>query len=192
MLVRKKDNTLRFCVDYRALNEVTKPDKFPIPRIDDLLDQLGEARYFSTLDLAAGYWQIQVDEASQERTAFVTHQGLFEFRVMPFGLRNAPSVFQRVMQQILSGLNPADGQEFVEVYIDDVLIFSHTIEEHIDHLCLVLERLRNANLKLKPSKCHFLRQSLEYLGHIITPRGLKPNPKQLEAVQEFPVPTSVT
>ena len=192
VLVRKKDNTLRFCVDYRALNEVTKPDKFPIPRIDDLLDQLGKARYFSTLDLAAGYWQIQVDKTSQEKTAFVTHQGLFEFRVMPFGLTNAPSVFQRVMQQVLSGLNPPDGREFVEVYIDDVLIFSRTMEEHIDHLRQVLERLRKASLKLKPGKCHFLRQSLEYLGHIITPTGLKPNPKQLEAVQEFPVPNSVT
>ena len=96
------------------------------------------------------------------------------------------------MQQVLSGLNPPDGKEFVNVYIDDVLIFSHTIEEHIDHIRKVLERLRNANLKLKPVKCHFLRQSLEYLGHIITPSGLKPNPKQLEAVQEFPVPTCVT
>ena len=96
------------------------------------------------------------------------------------------------MQQVLSGLNPLDDREFVEVYIDDVLIFSHTIEEHIDHLHQVLERLRNANLKLKPVKCHFLCQSLEYLGHIITPSGLKPNPKQLEAVQEFPVPSSVT
>ena len=139
VLVRKKDNTLHFCVGYRALNEVTKPDKFPIPRIDDLLDQLGEARYFSTLDLAAGYWQIQVDKTSQEKTAFVTHQGLFEFRVMPFGLTNAPSVFQRVMQQVLSGLNPPDGRQFVEVYIDDVLTFLRTIEEHIDHLHQILE-----------------------------------------------------
>ena len=185
VLVRKKDNTLRFCVDCRALNEVTKPDKFPIPRINDLLDQLGEAHYFSTLYLAAGYWQIKVDEASQEKTAFITHQGLFEFCIMPFGLTNAPSVFQRVMQQVLSGLNPADGKEFVEVYIDDVLIFSHTIEEHIDHLRKVFERLKKANLKLKPAKCHFLQQSIdhEYLGHIIKPSGLKPNPKQLEAVQ---------
>lgn len=157
VLVRKTDNTLRFCVDYRALNEVTKPDKFPISQIDDLLDQFGEAHYFSTLDLAAGYWQIWVDEASQEKTAFVTHQGLFEFCVMPFGLTNAPSVFQRVMQQVLSGLNPANGKEFVEVYIDDVLIFSRMIEEHIDHFHKVLERLRKANLKLKSVKCHFLR-----------------------------------
>ena len=192
VLVRKKDNTLRFCVDYRALNEVTKPDKFPIPRIDDLLDQLGEAHYFSTLDLASGYWQIRVDEASQEKTAFVTHEGLYEFRVMPFGLTNAPSVFQRVMQQVLSGLNPPGGRDFVAVYIDDVLIFSRTIEEHIDQLQKVLEQLRKANLKLKPVKCHFLSQSLEYLGHIITPNGLQPNPKQLEAVRGFPVPGNVS
>ena len=95
VLVRKKDNTLRFCMDYQALNEVTKPDKFPIPYINDLLNQLREARYFSTLDLTAGYWQIQVDEASQEKTAFVTHQGLFEFRVMPFGLTRMPLQFFR-------------------------------------------------------------------------------------------------
>ena len=115
----------------------------------------------------------------------MTHQGLFEFCVMPFGLTNAPSVFQRVMQQVPSGLNPANGKEFVEVYIDDVLIFSRTIEEHIDHLRKVLERLRKANLKLEPAKCHFLRQSLEYLGHIITPSGLKPNPKQWKQFKSF-------
>lgn len=178
-------------MDYRALNEVTKPDKFPITLIDDLLNQLGEARYFLTSDLTACYWQIQVDEASRETTAFVMHQGLFEFHVMPFGLTNAPSVFQRVMQ-VLSGLNPADGKEFVEVDIDDVLIFSLTIEEHIDHLRKVFERLRKANLKLKPVKYHFPRQSFEYLGHIITSSGLKPNPKHLEAVNEFPVPTNVS
>ena len=104
VFVIRKDNTLCFCVDCRALNEVTKLDDFPIPCIDDLLHQLGEAHYFSTLDLTAGYWQIQVHKASQEKTAFVTHQGLFEF---PFGLTNVPSAFQRVMQQVFSGLNPA-------------------------------------------------------------------------------------
>ena len=106
VLVRKKDGTHRFCIDYRELNTVTKPDTFPLPRVDDLLDQLGETRYFSTLDLAAGYWQIKIGPDSQAKTAFVTHQGLYEFRVMPFGLTNAPSVFQRLMQKVLMGLNP--------------------------------------------------------------------------------------
>jgi len=137
-----------------------------------LLDQLGKSQYFSTLDLAAGYWQIKVDEESKEKTAFTTQQGLFEFKVMPFGLTNAPAVFQRLMLKVLSGLNPDEGPDFVEVYIDDVLIFSRTMQEHLNHLRQVLERLRRAGLKLKPSKCHFIRQSVEYLGHVIMPQGL--------------------
>ena len=156
VLVRKKDGSLCFCIDYRTLNAATKSDKFPLPRIDDLLDQLGKSQFFSTPDLAAGYWQIKVDEPSREKTAFITHRGLYEFCMMPFGLTNAPAVFQRLMQRVLDGLNPDDGPEFVEVYIDDILIFSRTMKEHIDHLRHVLERLRGARLRLKPVKCHFL------------------------------------
>ena len=192
VLVRKKDGTLRFCVDYRGLNSVTKLDQFPLPRIDDLLDQLGKSRYFTTLDLASRYWQIRVDKPSKEKTAFITHHGLFEFCVMPFGLTNAPAVFQQLMQKVLSDLKTDDGRDFVEVYIDDVLIFSETLAEHLQHIRLVLERLKKAGLKLKSAKCHFLRESVEYLGHLITPQGLKPNPKQAKAVVEFPVPESVT
>ena len=106
VLVRKKDGTMRFCIDYRQLNKVTKPDVFPLPRIVNLLDQLGEAQFFSILDLAAGYWQVQMHPDSRVKTAFTTNLGLFEFRVMPFGLRNAPAVFQRLMQHLLSGLYP--------------------------------------------------------------------------------------
>ena len=118
VMVRKRDGTHRFCVDYRELNAVTKADTFPLPRIDDLLDQLGEARYFSTLDLAAGYWQIRMHPDSAEKTAFITPQGLYQFQVMPFGLTNAPSVFQRLMERVLAGLNPENGPDFVAVYID--------------------------------------------------------------------------
>ena len=192
VLVRKKDGTLRFCVDYRGLNSVTKLDQFPLPRIDDLLDQLGRPRFFTTLDLASGYWQIRVAKPSREKTAFVTHCGLFEFCVMPFGLTNAPAVFQRLMQKVLSDLKTKEGRDCVGVYIDDVLVFSETLEEHLQQLRLVLERLRKAGLKLKPSKCHFLRESVEYLGHVITPQGLEPNPKQVKAVVEFPAPQTVT
>ena len=192
VLVRKKDGTLRYCIDYRDLNSVTKSDLYPLPRIDDLLDQLGKSRYFSTLDLAAGYWQIKVDVESREKTAFITRQGLFEFQVMPFGLTNAPAVFQRLMEKVLHDLNPEEGPDFVEVYIDDVLIFSRTIDEHLEHLKQVLERLRSAGLKLKPTKCHFIRQSVDYLGHVLTPAGLKTNAKQTQAVREFPVPGNLT
>ncbi len=191
VMVRKKDGTHRFCVDYRQVNAVTRADTFPLPRIDDLLDQLGDSKYFSTLDLASGYWQIRVHADSQEKTAFVTPQGLFEFRVMPFGLTNAPAVFQRLMQRVLMGLNPEDGPDFVSVYIDDILVFSRTISEHLRHLQLVLERLKEAGLKLKPTKCHFIREEVEYLGHIITPQGLKPNPKLVAAVQEYPAPKNI-
>ena len=168
VLVRKRDGSLRFCIDYRDLNSVTKADTFPI---DDLLDQLGKAKYFSTLDLASGYWQLPVHPESQEKTAFITHQGLYEFRVMPFGLRNAPAVFQRLAQNVLSGLNPEEGPDFVSVYIDDTLVFSETLEEHLEHLRQVIERFAAAGLKLNPEKCHFIRKEVEYLGYLITPNG---------------------
>ena len=126
VLVRKKDGTLRFCVDYRKLNEVTKADTFPLPKIDNLLDQLGKSKYFSTLDLKSGYWQIKAHPSSQEKTAFTTHQGLFEFRMMPFGLMKASAAFQRLMQLVLMGLNIESAADFVAVYLDDILIFSET------------------------------------------------------------------
>ena len=191
VLVRKKDGSLRFCIDYRHLNSVTKVDTYPLPRIDDLLDQLGKSKYFSTLDLASGYWQIPVHPDSQEKTAFVTTRGLFEFRVMPFGLRNAPAVFQRLMERVLTGLNPEDGPDFVDAYIDDVLVFSQTLDEHLHHLSLVLDAIKKASLKLKLPKCKFFRKEVEFLGHVITAEGLKPNPAHTAAVTNFPEPRDI-
>ena len=125
---------------------------------------------------------------SQEKTAFITNQGLFEFKVMPFGLCNAHAVFQRLMQRVLMGLNPTEGPDFVFVYLDDVLIFSRTLEDHLQHLRAVVDRLRGAGLRLKPFKCHFIWKEVEYLGHVITPDGLKPNPARVSAVREYPAP----
>ena len=177
-------------MDYRGLNAVTKADTFPLPRIDDLLDQLSKARYFSTLELASGFRQIQVEPRSREKTAFATPHGLFEFRVMPFGLTNAPAVFQRLIQKVLEGLNPEDGNGFVAAYIDDILVYSRTLEEHLDHLQEVIARLHSANFKLKPSKCEFVRPKVEYLGHVITANGLKTSSRLTSAVLEFPRPVT--
>jgi len=170
--VSKRDGTLRYCVDYCVLSFVTKLDLFPLPRIDDLL---GKSKYFTTLDLASGYWQIKVHENSREKTAFVTHQGLYEFRVMPFGVMNALAVFQHLMQRVLSGIQSNGGKEFVSVYLDDIIIFSETLQDHIIHLEAVFDCIRSAGLKLNPNKCKFICDEMEYLGYIVTMCGLKPN-----------------
>ena len=190
VLVRKRDGSLSFCVDYRGLNTVTKADVYPLPRIDDLLDKLGRAKCFSTLDLAARYWQIRVQPDSQEKTAFIMHQGLYEFKVMPFEVINAPAVFQRLMQKVLSKLITGP-EDFVAVYLDDVIVFSQSLQAHLEHLTKVFACLKSANLKLNPRKCRFMSEEVEYLGHIVTPTGLKPNKRNLDAVKEFPIPTDV-
>ena len=188
VLVPKKDGTSRFCVDYRKLNSVTKKDVYPLPRIDDILDTLGQAHYFTTLDLASGYWQIELDPATREKSAFTTHRGLFEFQRMPFGLCNAPSTFQRLMQVVLAGLE----WQCCFVYIDDILVCSRTFEEHLANLREVFSRLRMASLKLKPKKCSFLQAFVTYLGFVISKYGISPDDTKVDKVKNYPVPKDVT
>ena len=186
VLVTKKDGTTRFCVDYRRLNALTRKDAFPLPRIQDVLGTMGGARYFCTMDLASGYWQIRMQDQDKEKTAFVTRQGLFHFKTMPFGLCNAPATFQRVMEKVLMGLQ----WEQCLVYLDDIIIFGPTFEETLQRLHHVLDRLKIAGLKLKAKKCDWFRRSVEYLGHIVSPEGLRCDPKKVEAVLNWPVPSS--
>lgn len=181
VLVRKKDGDLRFCVDYRKLNQNTKLDVFPLPRVDDTLDMLSGNKFFTALDLASGYWQVAVDPESQEKTAFVTYSGLYEFKKMPFGLVNAPATFQRLMEVVLAGL----ARECWLVHLDDVLVMGRTIEEHNNNLAKVFSRLREAGLKLKPKKCRLAQQEVEYLGHLVTKDGISTDPKKLDAVRNF-------
>jgi hypothetical protein len=156
VLVRKKDGTLRFCVDYRKLNDVTKKDAYPLPRIEECLDALNGARFFSLMDLASGYWQVQMDPKDREKTAFLTHIGLFEWLVMPFGLCNAPATFCRLMELVLADIVWSR----CLVYLDDIVAFGTTFEEAYDNLKAVFTRLRKANLKLKPKKCQFFLESV--------------------------------
>ena len=188
VLVKKKDGTLRYCIDYRKLNSVTQKDSYPLPRIDDSLDSLGNAKYFSTLDLASGYWQIGLSEKAKLKSAFCSTSGLYQFRVMPFGLTNAPATFQRLMERVLAGLQ----WNICLVYIDDIIIFSRTVDEHIQQLQTVFDRLKHAKLKLKPKKCHLFQKKVQYLGHVVSEAGIETDPDKISAVKDWPRPQTVT
>ena len=183
VLVKKKDGSLRMCVDYRRLNSSSPVDAYPMPRIDDIIDRLGEAKYISTLDLTRGYWQVPVAPEDQCKTAFVTPFGLYQYKVMPFGLKGAPATFQRLMDKVINGL-----QEFSAAYLDDIVIFSNTWEAHTKHLRAVLQRLRMAGLTGKPSKCQFAQRECTYLGHVVGSGTVRPHPSKIESVQQFKIP----
>lgn len=178
----------RIVIDFRKLNELTDQDAYPLPTIDDILSQLGNAKFFSALDLSSGFHQIPVNPDSKKYAAFSTPQGHFQFNRMPFGLKNAPATFQRMIDTALRGLV----NKYCFVYLDDIIIFGSTIQQHNDNLGIVLQRLRELGLKIQPDKCEFLKPELEYLGHVITSEGISPNPKKIEAVNNFKVPRTPT
>ena len=185
VLVKKKDGSTRFCVDYRKLNDVSKALAVPLPLIDDLLGILGKAVYFSTLDLISGYWQVMLHPPDREKTAFVSHRGLYEFTVMPFGLASAPGIFTQLISKVLEGY-----ESFSTSYIDDVLVFSETLEDHLEHLQAVFSRLRQHGLKLKLKKCSFLQPETSYLGYKIAKDGIRPQEDKVEAIRQLNPPIS--
>lgn len=181
-----KNPEYRLCIDYRALNSKTVSQKHPTPNMNDIIDALAQNRpqFMSVLDLFSGYYQCEVHPNSRHLTAFVTSDRHLQFKRLPFGLKNSPAFFIKLTNKILKGLTG----KFCAIYIDDVIVWSKTFEEHLDHLSQVFERFRKANLKFKPSKCHFAKPEVKYLGHIITKEGIKVDPEKTEAVRSFPVP----
>jgi hypothetical protein len=186
LFVRKVDGSLRLCIDYRGLNEVTHKDAYPLPSVDDTLDELKDANFYTHLDLASGFWQVRVRDQDIHKTAFQTLDGLMEWVAMPFGLCNAPGTFQRMMNDILRDFL----HKFVTVYLDDVCIYSRTLEEHLEHLRLVLQRFKEEGLKLRMKKCFFGLQEMEYLGYIVSAGKISVSTKIVEAVADWPVPTT--
>ena len=189
VLVRKKNGEMRFCIDLRRLNAITKKDAYTLPRIVETMDYLAGAKHFSSLDLKSGYWQVEMDEASKKYTAFtVGPLGFFECERMPFGLSNAPATFQRLMENCLGELNLT----WCLIYLDDIVVFSKNETDHLTRLRAVFERLREADLRLKPSKCELFRTKITYLGHLVSADGIQPDPKGIEAVKNWPRPQTVT
>lgn len=186
VLVRKKTGDYRLCIDYRALNKKTVKENYPMPLIDDQLDVLSGNNYFTTLDLASGYYQISINEQDKQKTAFVTPEGHFEFNRMPFGLANAPATFQRIMHQVLGSLRYKEAL----AYLDDIIIPSPDISEGLKRLELVLQVLSNARLTLKLEKCVFFGRSVDYLGFEVSKDGIRPGSKKISAVENFPSPTN--
>ena len=188
VLVRKKDGSLRFCIDFRKLNARTVRDAYALPRIDDTIDTLLGAKYFSKLDLRSGYWQVEMEEEDKSKTAFsVGSLGFFECNRMAFGLTNAPATFQRLMERCMGELNLKE----CLIFLDDILIFSVTFEEHIKRLNAVFSRLHEHGLKLKASKCEFFKSSVKYLGHVVSENGVETDPDKLKALSDWPVPNNV-
>ena len=188
VMVKKRDGTMRFCVDFRKMNDATIKDAHSLPRIDDTLESLHGAQYFTTLDLKSGYWQVPIREEDKEKTAFRTSSGqLYEFNQLPFGLCNAPATFSRLMDRTLAGL----AWNICLYYLDDIIVFSSTWAEYLERLRAVFERLQRANLKLGAHKCHLAAREVSFLGYRVTPEGLEPEPRLMEAISKLPPPINV-
>ncbi|KAJ9523973.1 hypothetical protein QJQ45_022376 [Haematococcus lacustris] len=187
LFVQKKDGSLRMCIDYRALNKLTVRDRYPLPRIDDLFDKLAGKRVFSSLDLQSGYHQIRITEEDVPKTAFLTPMGQFQFKVLCFGLTNAPATFQRMMNNVFKPLI----NECVLVYIDDILVMSNTPEEHVQHLRQVLQLMRENKFYAKLAKCEFNKTQLAFLGHIVGSKGIAVDPAKVRVVKEWPTPRNL-
>ena len=181
VLVKKKDGTTRICIDYRRLNQVTMVDAYPLPHIEDTL---GGTRFFCSLDLASRYWQVEMDAADREKTAFVTQGGLYKFRMMPFGLVNAPATFERLMERVLRGIAWSE----CLVYLDDILVFGPNFATMLARLESVLDRLGKAGLKLKAKKCQLFQEEIPFLGHIVSAAGIGADRAKCRQVRDWPVP----
>ncbi|CAF1138823.1 unnamed protein product [Brachionus calyciflorus] len=174
IMIPKKDGTKRMCIDYRKLNAVTKQVNWPLPVINDIFDRLSGSKWFSALDLKSGYWQVKMSPDSIEKASFSTPDGHYEFLRLPFGLKNAPADFSRIMHQVLGNLN------FVEIYLDDITVHSKTFDEHLSHLEIVFKKLREADLKINAEKCTWCAQSLKVLGQIVSKNDISMDPAKIE------------
>jgi hypothetical protein len=186
ILVRQKGKD-RFCIDYRKINEVTKADQYPIPRIDDILSQFAGKAYFTTFDANKGFHQITIDAQDREKTAFRTHKGLHQYKRMPFGLKSGPAVFQRLMDRILGRYK----WQIALVYIDDIIVYSKTFEKHLEDIETVLSLVAKSGITLSMKKCHIAYQKLEALGHTISNLGIGTAEGTIKAVKEFPRPNNI-
>ena len=189
MLVRKKDGSLHFCIDFRKLNSLTVKDSHPLPHICETLESLAGVAHYSTFDMNSGFWQVHMDEESKQYTAFTLgNMGLYKCESMPFGLCNTLPTFQRLMQNCLGELNLT----YCLIYLDDVIVFSNTPEEHLWRMCVVFDRLREHSLKLKPSKCEVFKSEINYLAHHVSQKGVLPSKKNLESIAQCPPPYTYT